>query len=323
MQENVVDFYNVPDHVRISLTDLAYKVIIGSDLKIFEASSDDHWSKGQFINMLIQNYYGDFDLKPNLLKLHGSKSFGIRLNKSTVNLIYGIDRHYQDAIKFASEIKTDKFECPQFINCLLETYARLPFIEREKLILKNSVIKPISEAISNSEGKKLSIIYAHDDKIYKVSPVCIAPAKEGTFQYLICTHDDGSVESLRLSRIKVINELKEKKTPLSESVFKKITEDLAEFGPTFIKEKEVTVKVRLTQSGILKYAYAVMHRPMHVDVEHILDDKEGEDVFVFRCSEKQALFFFFRFAGEAEILEPQSLRDKFRYLYQSGLNNYL
>lgn len=50
---------------------------------------------------------------------------------------------------------------------------------------------------------------------------------------------------------------------------------------------------------------------------------EDNNVFVFQCSETQALYFFFRFAGDAEILEPLSLRNKMRDLYQAGLDNYI
>ncbi len=319
MQEFTVKFYQINDRVRINLSNLAYKVIFESDLRIFEDSADDHWTQNQFINMLIQNFEGDFALNTDLLNYKDGNYYLARLNTKTLKMINSWDMHYQQNIELTGVTKIKKFECSQFIKCLLETYARLPFIEREKLILKNSVIKPIDTAIS--EGRKLSVIYAFDD-MYTVSPICIAPAKEGTFQYLVCIHEDGRIDSLRLSRIKEVNKLKTKSTPLPEHRIKEITEGLAEFGPTFIKEKKVTVKVRLTQRGILSYMYSVIHRPMHIDVEYESDGKDA-DILVFRCSEMQAIYFFFRFAGQAEILEPQSLRDTFRQLYSDGLKNYM
>ncbi len=322
MAENCIDFTQNGDRVRINLTDLAKKVIFQSDLKIFEASSDDHWTKNQFINMLIQNYEGEFELNLNLLNGRDGNYYLLRLNKNNFNSISSPTHPYKRNIRYTGGPWDKKFECPQFIKCLLETYARLPFIEREKLVLKNSVIKPILTAIS--ESRKLCITYAHDTKFfYTVSPICIAPAKEGTFQYLICIDDKDGLMSLRLSRIKEVNAERKKSSPLSEFRFKEISEKLAEFGPTFVNEDEVTVKVRLTPEGISHYLYSVMHRPMHIDVEHKSNGKDAEDVFVFRCSERQAQYFFFRFAGEAEILEPKSLRDKFRTLYESGLNRYI
>ncbi|MDE7439359.1 MAG: WYL domain-containing protein [Clostridia bacterium] len=322
MKEYYVNFYQYGDRVRINLTDLAEKVIFQSDLIIFEASADDHWTRNQFINMLIQNYEGEFELNLDLLNGRDGNYHLLRLNKNSLNLINSSTHPYKRNIRYTGGPWNKKFECPQFIKCLLETYARLPFIEREKLVLKNNVIKPITEAIS--AGRKLSVTYAYDIKIfYTVSPICIAPAKEGTFQYLVCTEDNGGLLSLRLSRIKEVNAERKKSNALSEFRIKEISEKLAEFGPTFVNEEEVTVKVRLSPAGISHYVYSVMHRPMHIDVEHESNGRDAEDVFVFRCSERQAQYFFFRFAGEAEILEPQSLREKFRNLYQSGLNNYL
>lgn len=322
MRKYTEELYQVSDHVRVNLSDLAEKVIFQSDLKIFEASADSHWTENQFINMLIKNYDGDFEIDLDLLSNSDGNYHSPRLNSDTLGLFNGANGSYKRNVKFKGDAGDKKFRCPQFIKCLLETYARLPFIEREKIVLKKSVIKPINDAIS--EGEKLYLTYAHGNKAYYiVSPICIAPAKEGTFQYLVAIDNDGKMESFRLSRIKEVTAEREKALRLPEHRLKEISEDLAEFGPTFIKEKKVKVKVRLTKSGIISYEYAVMHRPMHYDVDYLHDGKEGEDVFIFHCSEMQAQYFFFRFAGDVEILEPQSLRDKFRELYKAGLNRYL
>ena len=55
---------------------------------------------------------------------------------------------------------------------------------------------------------------------------------------------------------------------------------------------------------------------MHIAIEE-------DNVYVFCCSEMQAIYFFFRFAGDVEILEPLSLRNKFRDLYTAGLDKYI
>lgn len=305
------NLYQNADHVNVNLTTLAQKVL-ESDRIIFEMAADSHLSRTQLVNTLIKNFDNDFKLESSLLKLRDKGMyFKVRLNIDTIKLING-DNDYKANLQAIRD-----WTVPQFIKCLLETYARLPFIEREKYLLKNSIIEPIENAIFRK--RVLSVTYNYDT--FRVTPICIAPSKEGTFQYLVCLLEDGRIWTFRLSRLQKVKALKEAK-PVSEELRKHIDEELSEFGPTFIKEKKVIVKVRLTQRGASSYMYSVIHRPIHFDIEHLSNGRDAEDVFVFRCSEMQALYFFFRFAGEAEILEPKSLRDKFRDMYQAGLNRY-
>lgn len=300
-------FYQESNHIRINLTKLAQKVI-DSDRRIFEDSIDSHLSRTQIINLIISNYEGDFELDYDLSKLRDyGEYFPAYLNNKTLEIMNDVG--YQRQLNLPKGCKAT-----QFIKLLLETYARQMFIEREKLILKNRIIEPILNALSRK--KMLRITFEH--KKFDVNPICIAPAKEGTFQYLVCVYN-GKIWTFRLSRIQEIKAVGKAET-ISENQRKEINEGLSEFGPTFVKEEPVTVKVRLTPKGVASYAYSVMHRPMHIDVEY---DKGENDVFVFHCSETQAQYFFFRFAGDAEILEPLSLRNRFRDLYNAGFNNYI
>lgn len=66
---------------------------------------------------------------------------------------------------------------------MIESYARTSFLEREKLILKKTVIEPIENAIYG--GKAIKINFAGTD--IEISPYKIVPSKEGTFQYLVGT----------------------------------------------------------------------------------------------------------------------------------------
>ena len=50
--------------------------------------------------------------------------------------------------------------------------------------------------------------------------------------------------------------------------------------------------------------------------------KDDSDIFVFHCSEKQALYFFFSYANDVEILEPLSLRQRFIDMYRRGYAQY-
>ncbi len=314
------EFWVENEHINLNLTSLAQKTI-SADCEIFSASSSNGiYTRSTFINQVITNYDykygdnddGDFPLDKNLIRLKERGSyFKMRLNKDAIDKLtkLGSDSSFLN--------KHDFHSCPQYIKCVLEAYARLPFIQREELILKNRIIEPIKNALARKQ--MLSIKYKgknkDKDEELKVSPIRIVPAKEGTFQYLIAMKDN-SVIPLRLSRIQWVKPLRhEHAIDISDDINKQIIDSLAEYGPTFIKEPVVKIKVKFTDNGLASYKYSVIHRPMHVAVE-------ANNVYVFKCSEMQAKYFFFRFVGDATILEPASLRDEFKKLYESGLKNY-
>lgn len=293
----------VSDHIRIALSSLAQK-ILESDRTIFGASANSNLTYGTLINRIIINFDDDFSLDESLFCLHGNgMSRIIRLKNEAIDILSSIKpKKYLTTIHNPSTSK--------YIKCLLETFARLPFIEREKLILKTDIIHHIETALKNQ--KKLQLLYIGNSHL--ITPICIAPSKEGTFQYLI-GEENTTLVSFRLSRIEKIRATG-KASLISESMKKEVVENLSEFGATFITAPKTVIKVRFTDDGLKSYEYSVIHRPMHVAIEE-------NDIYVFNCSELQALYFFFRFAKDAEIIEPESLRDKFRSLYRDGLNNYL
>jgi predicted DNA-binding transcriptional regulator YafY len=49
---------------------------------------------------------------------------------------------------------------------------------------------------------------------------------------------------------------------------------------------------------------------------------EGNE-FVFKCTEAQAEFYFFKFGKDAEILEPEELRNKLANMYDEALRMYM
>ena len=204
-----------------------------------------------------------------------------------------------------------KYSVTQYIKCLLESYARINFLDREKLILKKTVIEPIENAIRQNKAIRIKF----SNQLIELSPYKIVPSKEGTFQYLVGVVD-GKWAAYRLSRIKFLKTKGKAVFPATEQ----IDEALAEFGPTFFGEPTIDIKIRFTRKGLLRYEYSVIHRPIHTRIES--DAKGNGDIYVFHCSEKQALYFFFSYADDVEILEPLSLRQRFIDMYRHGYEQY-
>jgi len=191
----------------------------------------------------------------------------------------------------------------------MESYARLPFIQRERFILSDT-INDIDTAIS--KNKMVTVITFN--KTHNISPYAIIPSKENAFSCLIGYTEEGKIKSIRISQIKSINPHDKRKLP-KEDVINAMNDLLAEYGATFIEEEVVDVQIQfLTTSARQSYEYSIIHRPVHTK---ILDDEKN--IFLFRCSLKQAKYFFFRFAGEVKIIAPTELRDWFVEQYKAGL----
>ena len=139
----------VSDHIRINLTNLAQKVI-ESDRIIFGASANSNLTYGAIINKIIENYDDDFAIDDSLLSLRNEdESRIVRLQNDVIEIL--------DTVVLTDYLKNAPTpSVPKYVKCLLESYARLPFIEREKLILKKDVIQHVDAAL-----KKLILLSLH------------------------------------------------------------------------------------------------------------------------------------------------------------------
>ena len=299
----VYDPINLNEHINLNITHLAQKVL-DSDRLLLGTAQEKGLSFGTIVNTIISSYDDDFPLVESLIKKKDYQSHKkMRLSRSAMD---ALTNYEENAYPLSG-----KYSVTQYIKCLLESYARINFLEREKLILKKTVIEPIENAIR--QNKTIRIKFSN--QFIDLSPYRIVPSKEGTFQYLVGAVD-GKWAAYRLSRIKFLKTKGKAVFPATEQ----IDEGLAEFGPTFFGEPTVDIKIRFTQKGLLRYEYSVIHRPIHTRIES--DAKGNGDIYVFHCSEKQALYFFFSYADDVEILEPLSLRQQFIDMYRRGYEQY-
>ena len=299
----IYDPINLSEHINLNITHLAQKVL-DSDRLIFGAVQGKGLSFGTLVNTIISSYDNDFPLTESLIKKKDYQSYiKMRLSRTAIDAL--ID-YPENKYPFGG-----KYTVTQFIKCMIESYARTSFLEREKLILKKAVIEPIENAIHRNKAIKIN--FAGTD--IEISPYKIVPSKEGTFQYLVGTVN-GEWRSYRLSRINFLKTKGKAILPATDMV----DEILTEFGATFFGEPLIDIKIRFTAKGHLRYEYSVIHRPVHTRIES--DVKSDSDIYIFHCSEKQALYFFFSFANDVEILEPLSLRQRFIDLYRRGYEQY-
>ena len=297
------DPINLNEHINLNITHLAQKVL-DSDRLLLGTVQEKGLSFGTIVNTIISSYDDDFPLTESLIKKKDYQSHKkMRLSRSAMGALTDYEENAYPL--------SGKYSVTQYIKCLLESYARINFLEREKLILKKTVIEPIENAIRQNKAIRIKF----SNQFIDLSPYKIVPSKEGTFQYLVGAVD-GKWAAYRLSRIKFLKTKGKAVFPVTEQ----IDEALAEFGPTFFGEPTIDIKIRFTRKGLLRYEYSVIHRPIHTRIES--DVKGNGDIYVFHCSEKQALYFFFSYADDVEILEPLSLRQQFIDMYRRGYEQY-
>ena len=85
-----------------------------------------------------------------------------------------------------------------------------------------------------------------------------------------------------------------------------------------LNEADVThMRIRLSPDGIKHYRQWTFQRPMYSGIEG-----EEKDIYIFDIPYYQAVVYFFKFGGDAVVLEPDSLRERFRRMYEDAVRAY-
>jgi predicted DNA-binding transcriptional regulator YafY len=102
---------------------------------------------------------------------------------------------------------------------------------------------------------------------------------------------------------------------LSSSEKKEIEEKIAHGRVQFLIGEKQECVVRLTQKGKQMYKAIQYMKPLPSEI-----DEDGN--YHFECSTYQILQYFYRFGGQAQVLQPQSLRELLREEYRKAYEAY-
>lgn len=220
----------------------------------------------------------------------------------------------------SSECEEDKYYSRRgkYIKSVLEEYARLPYVQRERVYF-SPFVESIEYAIL--EERQLRIVI-DTNTIFSVYPYEILCDPLSTANYLVgyCKRYDYLEEdekqpcSFRISALKSVKAEKSKSAFIKDSDRKQLSRIVASRGVQFMVGNEAEIHVRLTKTGVYKYRRQTHLRPTLV--------RKKDDVFVFRCTTAQAEFYFFKFGKDAEILMPADLRAKFAKMYEDSSRTY-
>lgn len=215
-----------------------------------------------------------------------------------------------------NSLEDDIFVRPgKYFSAIFESYARKPFIEREQIILHEQINK-----IKNAIKKNTPIFFVHSNgKSYDFLPYILQPDKMGTYWYVAGMSIDQEGEryysSFRVSRLLQIRDIPHKYAPLSDEEKMQLEKMISEKGIQFLVGHSTKAIIRFTQNGYKKYTNQLHRRPQ-------ISSKISTDTYEFIATLEQLEYYFFSFGNDAEILEPQELRDIFKQKYEQAAKLY-
>lgn len=206
-----------------------------------------------------------------------------------------------------------------YMRAVIEEYCSLPFIERLKIFRRD--VFDIAESAC-AEGITLELKTDPASELsYIVYPYKIVPDSMQSQLYLTgYSLKPGLNESFKkpasFSMLRMRSLKRGKKLPLNKREKEHIENLLARHSPAYLLEEPSRIEVKLTPKGESLYKKRIHMRP-----EKIKGLSDG-GVYVFECSEFQALYYFLPFAEEAEILSPLSLRKSFAEKHKNAARQY-
>lgn len=259
-----------------------------------------------FIESLINDYI--VELKNKFLGFPKGIGKKFRLNNEAYNIISGIPENSLENMIYGKP--------GLYLKAIFETYARLPFIEREQLFFSPQ-LEIIKQAIQFGYSIEIQLLNKQE---FHVIPYKIITDVSSNFTYIagrssLKNTSEYHFSSFRLSRIQKVKFNYTEKTLLSDDDKKELDTLISTKGIPFLLNNLITAKVKLSDKGVKKY-YTQLHlRPQYTD-------KSKDNIFTFTATKEQLLFYFFKYGTDAEILEPEDLRNEFIKSYKNALDVY-
>jgi predicted DNA-binding transcriptional regulator YafY len=122
------------------------------------------------------------------------------------------------------------------------------------------------------------------------------------------------IASFRVTRLTQVRRRSHPRGRLTADDRRDIEEKIRQVGVQYLIGTGDRICVRLTQKGRREFLQRSYMRPMPERVE--------KDLYYFSCTSMQVRNYFLSFGADAEILEPESLRQEFIRVYREALDHY-
>ncbi len=216
-----------------------------------------------------------------------------------------------------------------YLKNMLMDYFSEPMAVRETILYKD-----IYDQLNNFCHKQTPItIYTKNDKPHKIIPYKMVQGHNGMYTYLLCgeiantllSHKQNvhKVMEARCYHLFLIDQVdkdhKRRNEKLNEQVIEQL-KTMIKKGPEHAINSSNSAKIRMTKVGKSLFTKIYNDRPIP-DKQPV---KEGKHyIYTFTdCSSDQLFFYFRRFGPEAEVLEPESLRNRLIEFHKKCLDVY-
>lgn len=203
-----------------------------------------------------------------------------------------------------------------YLSTIIEEYARLPYIKRERIYYK-SIFDDLEKAIAE---KKQIII--SKKKTFYVLPYKIMANPLSTYSYLVgyAYAEDDVKDNMKPCSYR-ISELSNSMYRIVGSKSASLTKErkdylhyqIAKNGVQFLSSDLLKIVVKFTDKGIENFYRQINLRP--TPLEPVI---KSDYPYTFMCSRTQANYYFAQFGMNAEILSPPELRKDFKKKYHDA-----
>lgn len=269
------------------------------------------------------------DLMTQTWREHTQKNCMALMKQKGISLNIRIDRNNLEHLVSENcqmEAEFYKNQVGEYIKTILEEYARLPFVRRERIYCKQ-VCDEIQKALVNQNILKIALHSVCPEtglhNVVYVKPYRILTDSEHLYNYLTgYTLKPGEKEwlpgSVRLSSV-LRCEVRLSSSFLSQKQIRVLEHTMEQYGVQYMTSRnmEEEIWVHLTKKGEQRYS-----RLLHLRPAYKKEAPDSPGTYIFGCSPLQADNYFFAFGAEAEILKPAWLREKFQEKYRAALETY-
>jgi hypothetical protein len=261
--------------------------------------------RGDIISKLVD--YDEEKLKKRVAAYPKGEGRKFRLNKANMTYLTDADSECGEDHYYNNKIG-------RYLKAVFEEYTKLPYYRRERIFF----LEEISAAKAAIQaGKCLKITstvpgLSGNPVKYEMLPYRIMTDRQSMYNYLVgCVSRPGGKElteqdltTFRISRIKEIKIMRSKSGKLNVAQKHKLEDLLLKNGPAFLRGDIKSIKVKLTEAGKKNYHQQLHLRPAY---DEILED----NIYVFRCSERQITNYFIKFGKDALVIDPLPLKKQF------------
>ena len=273
-----------------------------------------------YIDKLLSVYEKDLEIKAYSYEKGPGEKFNI--DKANLNIL----RESLDNKSYPND------NIGAYLKAIFEEYVQKPIYEREQIYFKNT-IDTIQSAIAQKKKIYITLLEKLNPKTNETyvrecyfAPYKIVQDKARMFNYVIGYTEeikkDGSTWPRRIVSYR-ISKISDAKIRLSMSGFLSqgdkdaIEKEVIKKGVQFLAGNIIELKVRFTDKGLESFNRQLYMRP----TEYSSVENE-ENTFIFKCTEVQAINYFFKFARDVEILSPETTREKFIQRYKDAYDKY-